>query len=117
MRFKNNANNNKANTPVNEQWNQISEKLHNIMAKNIPSKLTTTRFNQPWITRHLKRLARRKKKAYKPEDRWSSSSSAHNTTMSLQVKSLALLKCYEFVLSLSVDIKVASDSYQFKSKR
>ena len=35
----------------------------------------------------------------KPDDRWSSSSSSHNTTMSLRVKSLALLVLWICVVS------------------
>ena len=32
---------------------------------NVPTKMTSTRFNQPWINRNVKRLSRRKKKAYR----------------------------------------------------
>ena len=56
---------NNIDTPVNDQWGQISSELQNTMANLIPSKLTTTRYNQPWITRHIKRLARRKSRAFK----------------------------------------------------
>ena len=31
----------------------------------VPSKMTTTRYNQPWITCELKQLARKKKLAFK----------------------------------------------------
>ena len=33
--------------------------------KYVPSKYTSTRFNQPWGNRDVRRLPRRKKKAYK----------------------------------------------------
>ena len=35
------------------------------MTDLVPSKWSTTRYNQPWVTTAIKRLARRKKKAYK----------------------------------------------------
>jgi hypothetical protein len=56
---------NTADTPVNTMWSQITSSLHQILNDCVPSKMTTTRFNQPWINRHLKRLSRKKKRAYK----------------------------------------------------
>ena len=48
------------NTPVEEQWRIISRHLTQTIDNLVPSKMSTTRFNQPWITRQLKRLARKK---------------------------------------------------------
>ena len=53
------------NTPVEEQWRIISRHLIQTIDNLVPSKMSTTRFNQPWITRQLKRLARKKSRSYK----------------------------------------------------
>ena len=39
------------NTPVEEQWRIISRHLTQTIDNLVPSKMSTTRFNQPWITR------------------------------------------------------------------
>lgn len=56
---------NTINTPIDTLWNQITTKLQAILDECVPSKMSTARFNQPWITSHLKNLARRKHRAYK----------------------------------------------------
>ena len=52
-------------TNIDELWSLLKVKLHTAMNKFIPSKMSTVRFNQLWITRELKRLARRKKRKYR----------------------------------------------------
>ena len=52
-------------TPVDNMWAEITNSLNFILNSHVPSKLSTVRFNQPWINRQLKRLAQRKKRAYK----------------------------------------------------
>ena len=52
------------NTPVEEQWKIISRHLTHILDDLVPSKMSTTRFNQPWITRQIKRLAKKKSRSY-----------------------------------------------------
>ncbi len=52
-------------TDVNDLWNQITSKLHSVMDTMVPSKLSSTRFSQPWITNHLKSLSRKKKRAFR----------------------------------------------------
>lgn len=49
---------------VNTMWTEFSDKCSQLMTDHIPSKLSSRRFSQPWITRNVKRLSRRKKKAY-----------------------------------------------------
>ena len=53
------------NTPVEEQWRIISRHLTQTIDNLVPSKMTSTRFNQPWITRQLKQLARKKSRSFK----------------------------------------------------
>ena len=62
-------------TEVNTLWFEFKNFCSDIIEKEVPSKLSTQRFNQPWITRKIKRLSRRKKRALrrarhtqKPED-------------------------------------------------
>ena len=50
---------------IEEMWRNITSSLSHILDKCVPSKMTTTRFNQPWITREVKRLSRQKKRCFK----------------------------------------------------
>ena len=50
---------------VEEQWRQIQDHLHSMMDKHVPTKLASTKFHQPWINNKIKRLARRKQRAWK----------------------------------------------------
>ena len=52
-------------TPVDDLWIKLTSSLDEIMEACVSSKFTTTRFNQPWISGRLKRLARRKNRAYR----------------------------------------------------
>ena len=45
-------------------WTEFSDICAQLMTDHIPSKLTSKRFNQPRTNRNVKRLSRRKKKAY-----------------------------------------------------
>ena len=51
-------------SPVNLIWNCIKNNLISLMDKHIPTKVASSRHNQPWITSELKRLTRRKKRSY-----------------------------------------------------
>ncbi len=44
-----------------EMWEEIKTKLQDIIGEHVPSKFTTTRFNQTWITRKIKRMSKQKK--------------------------------------------------------
>ena len=61
-------------TPVEDLWNCINKKLCQVMEDHIPSKFTSERFNQPWINSSVKKLSRRKKKAYKTAKKTNSAS-------------------------------------------
>ena len=50
-------------TKVNTIWNEFKNICCDIIEKDVPSKLSTQRFNHPWITRKIKCLSRRKKRA------------------------------------------------------
>ncbi|XP_038064967.1 uncharacterized protein LOC119735343 [Patiria miniata] len=52
-----------ASSPVSEMWDTIELKLSKILDL-VPSKFTSSRFNQPWITRKIKQLSRQKQRAY-----------------------------------------------------
>ena len=54
-------------------WGDFKDMCHQAISNNVPSKLTTTRFSQPWINRNVKRLSRRKKKAYRRAQQTNSS--------------------------------------------
>ncbi|XP_071503755.1 uncharacterized protein [Diadema antillarum] len=51
-------------TPIENQWMEIKNKILSVLEKDVPSKMTSCRFSQPWITAELKRLSRKKKRAF-----------------------------------------------------
>ena len=51
------------NSSVNDMWKTIEQDLSEIL-NMVPSKLTTSRFNQPWVNRQIKCLAKQKQRAY-----------------------------------------------------
>ena len=50
---------------IESMWKEITTYLSTIMKKHVPTKMTSTRFNQPWITREIKQLSRQKKKSFR----------------------------------------------------
>jgi hypothetical protein len=52
-------------TPINTLWTIFKKKCSDTIDEFVPSKLTSTRFNQPWCNRLIRRLARKKKRAYR----------------------------------------------------
>jgi hypothetical protein len=51
-------------TDVNTLWKTFRDFVDSTIQAHVPSKMTSTRFSQPWISRKAKRLSRRKKRAY-----------------------------------------------------
>ena len=51
------------NSSIHTMWD-IKSNLTELHEQHIPSKFTTTRFHQPWITTEIKRITRRKQRAY-----------------------------------------------------
>merc|ERR1711867_72400 len=45
-------------------WDDIKSSLLQILDTGVPTKVASTRFNQPWITGTVKRLSRRKKRSF-----------------------------------------------------
>ena len=52
------------NSDVNCMWNCIKTNLLTIMEDNVPTKLSSTKIHQPWITTGTKRLLRRKHRLF-----------------------------------------------------
>jgi hypothetical protein len=52
-------------TNINSLWNDFKSGCLDIMNRYIPTKLTSTRYSQPWINREIKQLTRRKNKLFK----------------------------------------------------
>ncbi|CAG2253343.1 unnamed protein product [Mytilus edulis] len=46
-------------------WKYFKENIIKIIDQKVPTKMTTTKFTRPWINTNIKRLIRRKQKAYK----------------------------------------------------
>lgn len=54
-----------SNTSINTLWDTFKNFCTKTIDDFVPSKLSTQRFHQPWITGKIKRLSRRKKRAYR----------------------------------------------------
>ena len=54
-----------ASTDVNELWDTLKHFTLSFLEDKVPSKMTSSRFSQPWINKKVKRISRRKKRAYK----------------------------------------------------
>lgn len=52
-------------TPVEYLWNYFKENLLTIFNEHVPKKMSSSRYSEPWITKTVKSLSRRKKRAYK----------------------------------------------------
>ena len=50
---------------VEAMWDDIYKNLSRIMENSVPSKMTSSRYNQVWITQEVKKISRRKRKYYK----------------------------------------------------
>ena len=51
-------------TPIDNLWTKFSKHIIDIQKRHLPSRMTSPRFSQPWITRECKRKICRKKRAY-----------------------------------------------------
>ncbi|XP_072048393.1 uncharacterized protein [Amphiura filiformis] len=51
-------------SPIQPMWADIKTCLLNILDRGVPSKVATTKYNQPWITKQVKRLTRQKKRIF-----------------------------------------------------
>ena len=54
---------------VEKQWESIRNHLLDMMKKHVPTKKRSTKFHQPWINNTIKRLARKKQRAWKKAKR------------------------------------------------
>ena len=49
---------------IEEMWSYLSTSLTELLDSAVPSKMSSTRYHQPWITGDVRRLSKRKKRAY-----------------------------------------------------
>lgn len=53
-----------SNTDANELWLEFKDRLNKAVTKHVPTKMVRKRNNTPWINHTLKRLHKRKQRAY-----------------------------------------------------
>ena len=53
------------NSNIEEMWGSIKENLISIMEENVPTKITSTQFQQPWFNRTTKQLVRKRERWFK----------------------------------------------------
>ena len=51
-------------TPINNLWSDVKTICLDNLRKHVPSKHTSTRYSQPWCNRNIRRLSRRKQRAF-----------------------------------------------------
>ena len=51
-------------SPVNNMWAYLKSSLSKLIANCVPSKISSTRYNQPWTTTEIKRLSSLKQRQY-----------------------------------------------------
>ena len=54
-----------ASTDIDTLWTSFRDYCIKAMDTHVPSKMTTTRYSQPWVNKKVKRASRRKKRAYR----------------------------------------------------
>ena len=52
-------------TPIQDLWNGFTTMVESAVSTFVPSKFSSTRFSQAWITRHCRHIIGRKKRAYR----------------------------------------------------
>ena len=48
-----------------DMWTYIKSELNSIITKHVPTKLTSSKFHQPWINSNIKKLIRKKNRWFK----------------------------------------------------
>ena len=51
-------------TNIDTLWDTLKEFTASLLEDKVPSKMTSTRFSQPWINRKIKRISRRKRRVF-----------------------------------------------------
>ena len=77
---------------IHTMWHNIKSNLIGLQEQHVPSKLTTTRFHQPWITTEIKRISRRKQRAYNICRNKPTTSGEHRKYRELQKQTKQLCK-------------------------
>ena len=54
---------------VDEMWDNFSTSMAKIQKDHVPTKISSTRFHQPWINTNLKRLSRRKRRSFRKKNK------------------------------------------------
>ena len=65
---------------IHTMWYNIKSNLTDLQEQHVPSKFTTTRFHQPWITSEVKRITRRKQRSYNRSRNKPTTSREHRNT-------------------------------------
>jgi len=50
---------------IEEAWSIFKQKIHTTIEKRVPTKQSSSRHTNPWMTTHIKRAIRRKQRAYR----------------------------------------------------
>jgi len=64
--------NNNETTNIDSLWLTIKQNLISIVSKNVPTKLSTSKNHQPWITTYTKKLLRKKHRLFKRAKQYNS---------------------------------------------
>jgi len=78
-----------ASTPINVLWNKFTDICDHCL-RLIPTKTASSKFHHPWITTYVKRLTRRKQRAY---NRAKQTNHPENWTTYFEIKRLTQQEC------------------------
>jgi hypothetical protein len=78
--------------PVENLWTSFKTGCLQALDANVPSKMNTQRYSQPWITQDLERLSRRRQRAY---NRYRKTHSDHDLANYKQLKNETHERCKE----------------------
>ena len=88
-------------TPVETPWALFVARCKQVLAKHVPTKLSSRRYNQPWANGKIRNLSRKKKKYFKKAQR---TKCAHDQTKYRDIKKLAQSEgrkaYYEYINSM-----------------
>ena len=88
-------------TPVETLWALFVARYKHVLAKHVPTKLSSRRYNQLWAKGKIRNVSRKKKKYFKKAQR---TNHAHDQTKYREIKKLAQSECrkayYEYINSV-----------------
>ena len=109
---------NKTSTDINQLWGDFKDMCHQAITHNVPTKMTSTRFSQPWIDRNAKDSPNARKKPIAELNKPTPMRTLRNTRTSRKRPSSTVGKPTTTMLkTLSLEMTASQRSYGPSLKR